>query len=164
MENSTGLSDSKINNNVTAYIQDDDSLLSSMLDLDNVDRMILQLLLEYPGIKMNRIAKMLGTRENFIRNRAKKPAFKFALQKLQSSTEDLMLTAAKKAAIKLIELIDHPNPLICLGAVKIALARFLKSQEPTDEEAIEYKTTIESDGSLLQNVIRRELKENIIDI
>jgi hypothetical protein len=166
MENSNRLSGNELTTvTATEDLINPDSLLSGLLDLDDTDRIILQYILEYPGIKMAKIARILGTRENFIRHRVKKPAFRFALQKIQSTTEDLMVTAAKKAAIKLMELIEHPNPMISLGAVKIALARFVnKTQEPTEEEIIKYKTTIESDGSLLQNVILRELGDKIIDI
>jgi len=142
-----------------------ESLISSLLDLDDVDRIILKHLVEYPALTSAKLARMMGVRENFIRHRKKKPAFQLALQKIYSTTDELLVIAAKKAAIRLLDLITDPDPKIALGAIKIALTRALNKPDLSDEDLITgYETNIELDGSLIQNVITKENYQKIIDV
>lgn len=143
----------------------DDASIQSLLDLDNVDRLLLKYTITYPDLKSSKLAKLLNVGEQYIRNRRKRPAFQLAVRKLQGTTDDLMAEAAKKAAHRLIDLIDHPNPLIALGAIKIALQKYISQiSDATMDRILIYRTTIAPDGNLLQAIVKGEISENVIDV
>jgi len=82
----------------------------------------------------------------------------------QETTDTHLERAANRAARKLIELIDHPNPMIALAAVKIALTRHLEQLPTMQERIVAYKTTVDPDGKLLQEIVKEEIKTNIINV
>jgi hypothetical protein len=142
-----------------------DIAIPNFYQLDDFDRILLKHIAEYPDLKMTQISKILNAPVNMIRNRKNRPCFKLALEKLTQTTEKDLAEAAKKAARKLIELIDHDNPAIALAAVKIALTRQLNTMpESTKERIIAFKTTIEADGNLLQEIVKEEISGHIIQV
>ncbi len=152
-------------NSVTAGKTPDELSLQAMLDLDTVDRLLLKYIITYPDIKSSKIARIIGVEENYVRNRRKKPAFQLAIQKLQETTDDLMCEAARKAAFRLIELIDHENPVIALAAIKLALTKYINQiSDATMDRILVYKTTIAPDGNLLQSIVKGEIDSNTIDV
>lgn len=140
-----------------------EDIIGNYIELDDFDRLLLKMLASYPDIKSTKLAKIFNTSESFIRIRRKKPAFRLALQRLLATTNSLLEEAAQKAAHKLIELIDHENPAISLAAVKIALTRHLATlPDSVRERIVAYKTTITSDGNLLQEIVKEEISGHII--
>jgi hypothetical protein len=117
-----------------------------------------------PSISSKALSKIIGISYNSVNNKRKRPAFRLALQKLQETTDYHLDKAAHKAAMKLIEMIDHPNPAIALAAVKIALTRHLDKMPDISDRVYAYKTTIDVDGKLLQEIVKEELKSSIIDV
>lgn len=143
---------------VISESQSEDRQIEGMLELDHVDRLILKYIIAYPDIKSPKLGKIIGVSENTIRHRRNKPSFQMALLKLSGTTDSLMTEAAKKAAFRLIELIDHPNPMVALGAIKIALAKYINQiSDATMDKILVYKTTIAPDGNLLQDIVKGEL-------
>jgi len=132
--------------------------------LDECDRLLLKYIEAYPSITSKEIAKILGFTYSFVNLRRSRPAFKFALQMAQETTDTHLERAANRAARKLIELIDHPNPMIALAAVKIALTRHLEQLPTMQERIVAYKTTVDPDGKLLQEIVKEEIKTNIINV
>lgn len=132
---------------------------ANLLELNQTDRLLLKYLVTYPEMKSSKLAKILGMNEGYIRNRVKRPVFKFAMQKLMGTTDQLMSEAAKKAAYRLLELIDHPDPDIALRAIRIALTKYLNQiSDVTMDRILIYKSTIAPDGNLLQTIVKGEIE------
>jgi hypothetical protein len=117
----------------------------------------------YPKMTTKELAKVLGFPYSFVRDRRLRPPFKFALQMALETTDTHLERAANKAARRLIELIDHPNPAISLAAVKIALTRYLENMPSMEDKIVAYRSTIDPDGKLLQEIVKEEIRGHIID-
>jgi hypothetical protein len=117
----------------------------------------------YPNIASRELAKILGFTYGFVRERRRRPALRFALQMALETTDTHLERAANKAARRLIELIDHPNPAISLAAVKIALTRYLENMPSMEDKIVAYRSTIDPDGKLLQEIVKEEIRGHIID-
>lgn len=138
-------------------LEEKEPSIQALLELDSTDRLLLKYFLTYPEMKSSKLARILDCPEWYIRNRRKKPAFQLALQKLNGTTDSLMAEAAKKAAHRLIELIDHRDPIIALAAIKLALTKYINQiSDATMDRILVYKTTIAPDGQLLQSIIKSE--------
>ena len=152
--------DSKNDNKVIAEnTNNESSNITHLLELNETDRLLLKYFIAYPKFKATHLARILDLNESYVRNRVKRPPFKLALQKLQGTTDSLMHEAAKKAAYRLIELIDHPDPDIALRAIRIALAKYINQiSDATFDRILIFKSTIAPDGNLLQSIVRNELQ------
>ena len=133
--------------------------------LDHLDRVLLKYTIEYPNLDATKLSKILNIGVKVIRERRKEPIFQLELQKLSRTTDALLEEAAKKAVLRLIELIDSPNQEIALSACKLALTRKMQElPENTQRRIIAYQTSISPDGTLLQEIVTEELKGHIIDV
>jgi len=133
--------------------------------LDNLDRVLLKYSVEYPSLDAVKLSKMLNIGVKVIRSRRGDPLFQLELQRLSRTTDSLLEEAAKKATLKLIELIDSSDPDIALAACKLALTRKMQElPENTQRRIIAYQTSISPDGTLLQEIVQEELSGHIIDV
>ena len=129
----------------------------SKLEIDDVDRKILQLLTEHPGISVKDIAEAVGRGVNNIYDRMKRPGFVRAQKELQATTDELLLRAQKIAARRLINLIKDSDSKIAIDAIKIALAPHTNKRQVDQKTEIVFKTRIGSQGQLLQ-------EQEVIDV
>lgn len=133
--------------------------------LDHLDRVLLKYTVEYPNLDAVKLSKILNVGVKVIRNRRSEPLFQLELQRLSRTTDSLLEEAAKKATLRLIELIDSRDPEIALAACKLALTRKMQElPENTQRRIIAYQTSISPDGTLLQEIVQEELSGHIIDI
>ncbi len=129
------------------------------LQLDVVDKQILKLKSIDPRLDCRTIGKRVGMHHASIAARLKKPALMLALDKLNHTTADIMRENARKAAMRLSKLLESPNERTVLEAAKLCLAPILNQHTHTvnTTEATIYKTTVQPDSSLLQQVIEAEI-------
>lgn len=130
------------------------------LQLDVVDKQILKLKSIDPLLDTRTIAKSVGMHHATIAARLKKPAMRAALDKLHQTTADIMRDNARKAAMRLSRLLESQNERTVIEAAKLCLAPLLNVHTHTvnnTETATVYKTTVQPDSTLLQQVIEAEV-------
>jgi hypothetical protein len=123
-------------------------------ELDGVDRIMLKQLVQYPNTTQVELGQLVSLTKQAVNARVNKPAFKAALNDVLGSTEEHLKEAARRAARRLKKLVDHDDPEIAAPFVKMALANHLTQKvDLTLQPVVRYKTTVEVDGTLLQQVI-----------
>lgn len=128
------------------------------LQLDVVDKQILKLKSLDPRLDTRTIAKRVGMHHASIAARLKKPALQLALDKLNHTTADIMVENARKAAMRLSRLLDSQNEKTVIEAAKLCLAPMLNNHTHTvTAESTTYRTTVQPDSTLLQQVIEAEV-------
>lgn len=133
--------------------------------LDHLDRVLLKYSVEHPQLDAVKLSKITGIGVKMIRTRRSEPLFQLELQKLSRTTDTLLEEAAKKATLRIIDLIEHQDPEIAIAACKLALTRKMHElPENTQRRVIAYQTSISPDGALLQDIVYEEIKGHIIDV
>ena len=132
------------------------------LELDVVDKQILNLISQNMMITCREIADKIGMSFTSVSKRMKKPKFMQAYEEITHTTAQIMEKNAKKAARRIGEFIEDDEKKIAIEACKIALSPYLNqhSHTVTQQNVVVYKTTVQSDGSLLQSVIEADTVEN----
>lgn len=127
--------------------------------LDVVDKQILGLVSQYPSINLTELGKACGMTPSTVSRRMKKPAFREAYDRLTGSTMELLEQNARRAHRRLGALIQHEDKKIALEACKLTLQTYHAQRSLVIETkpTVIYKTTVEADGSLIQNVLEAEL-------
>lgn len=128
------------------------------MDLDIIDKEILKMKSLDPLLTTRQIAIKLGVHQATIAYRLKKPRFRQVWDSIMETTTQAMERNARRAARRLMELIDHKNPRIALDAIKLALSPWINqySHQVSIAPTVTYQTTVEADGTLLQQVIEAE--------
>jgi|GEM_PF-3378220 len=129
-------------------------------ELDVVDKQILKLKSMDPRLDIRTIAKKVGMHYGTISKRMDKPAFKRAWDAVNESTIEIMERNAKKAAYALGKLIEEDDKKIKLEAIKLSLSPILNnhSHQVSVSQEVVYRTTVQPDSSLLQQVIDAEVE------
>ena len=128
-------------------------------ELDVVDKQILKLKSLDPRLDVRTIAQKVGMHYATISKRMDKPAFRRAWDSINETTFEIMERNAKKAAYALGKLIDEDDKRVKLEAIKLSLSPILNNhthQVAVSTEVV-YKTTVQPDSSLLQQVIEGEV-------
>lgn len=133
--------------------------LSDDLELDIVDKEILRLKSLDPFLDVRTIATKLGVHHATIAYRLKKPKFRKVWDQIMETTAEAMERNARRAAQRLFDLINHKNERIALDAIKLALAPYINQFTHTvaASPVVTYRTTVQADSSLLQEVIEGEV-------
>jgi hypothetical protein len=134
--------------------------VGSKWDLDGIDSVILKHLVKYPSSSNQDLGDLVGLTERAIRARRAKPEFDRAYKELTATTEAHLKEAARRAASRLKRLVDDEDKDIALAAIKMALSPYInKAQiDMTVTPRTVYRTSIQVDGSLLQEVVAEEIK------
>jgi len=123
-------------------------------ELDYVDRTLIKYLIQFPAITQRELGTIVNLTYQAVSVRVNKPAFKAAINDVTGTTEDNLKEAARRASRRLKKLVDHDDPEIAAPFVKMALANHLTQKiDMTVQPVIRYKTTVEADGSLLQEIM-----------
>lgn len=127
--------------------------------LDDKDREILKLVLQYPEISDQDISAVLHMHRSTVRFRRLKPSFMAAYNDLMQSTRELLAEAAKAGARRLIQLVKCDDKQIAVQAIKIALAPYINQlQHNVSAAPIRiFETSLTASGDLIQQVIEAEL-------
>jgi hypothetical protein len=128
--------------------------------LDNVDKMMLNILLEFPAITNEELGKQVGLLGHAARRRRLRPAFNKALDRALEPVDDILKRALPIAARRLLDLTKSDDKKIALEAAKTLLGPIL-NRVTVDHNVPKmkvYKTEVRSDGTLV-----RQLIEEIID-
>lgn len=127
--------------------------------LDDKDREILKLVLQFPEISDQDISGIVEMNRSTVRFRRLKPAFKAAYNDLMQSTRELLAEAAKAGARRLIQLVKSDDKQIAVQAIKIALAPYINQlQHNVSTAPIRiFETSLTATGDLIQQVIEAEM-------
>ena len=127
-------------------------------NLDPVDAQILKLMIQFPLISTEDIAATVNIPLDEARKRRAKKALRAKYAEITSSTEEHLRVAAKRAAYKLSQLVQHEDPDVALAAIKIALAPYINRAEVNVnmKSAVIFKSTVSPDGSLIQEVYEEQ--------
>lgn len=128
-------------------------------DLDVVDKQILKLLSKWPTLNLTELGKACGMTPSTVARRMKKPAFREVYDRLTGSAMELLEQNVRRAHRKIGALIGHEDEKIALEACKLTLATYHNQRNLVIETkpSVVYRTTVEPDGSLVQNVLEAEL-------
>lgn len=133
--------------------------VAAQYELDILDKQILKIKSLDPFIDCRTIAKKLGVNFATVSLRLKKPRFKMVWDSIMETTTEAMEKNARKAAQRLSELIGHKNERIALEAIKLALSPWINqhSHQISVAPTVTYKTTVQADSTLLQEVVEAEV-------
>jgi hypothetical protein len=129
-------------------------------ELDDIDQKILKLKVQYPDMKKKDIADYLKMHPTTIGIRMKKPAYLKALSEFNKTTGEWILDLGRHMFRRLKTLINDPDKSVALQALKIAAPLVMNhdhSGSVVREERITFRTTVQADGSLLQEAIKEEM-------
>jgi hypothetical protein len=120
--------------------------------LDDVDKAILQLRLQHPGITDHQIADELGYSRSHVTRRQNKEGFKKAKAEYSRSAEQILKDAVKNAALKMAGLLQCKKPaterlaardiLVNAGVMKIKFDMDHHFPEPFIVETSDGKQTV----------------------
>jgi len=138
------------------------SELQAALDLDVVDKQILKIKSLDPTLGAREIAKIVGVHFSTITRRMEKKSWREAWDAINKTTLELMELNARKAAIRIGMLIGDTDKKIAIEACKLSLLPLVNNHTHTVSVKPQtvYKTTIQPDSTLLQEIIEGELGEN----
>lgn len=123
-------------------------------EIDALDRLMLSHLVKFPKTTLNELAELTGLTKNAVHSRKKKPAFQAAWSDLMGTTNTHLEEAARRAARRLKKLVDHEDPKTAEPFIKMALSNHLGQKlDVTIQPTVTYKTTVQPDGSLIQEVL-----------
>lgn len=125
--------------------------------LDELDRKIIKLIMDFPEMKRIDLAKEVGLSEGHLYKRIGRPSFKKFLADLLADTGEIMAKNATLASRKLAALINHADPNIALQAVRMALHPFLNTArlEFKNTQEIVYIAQFGGDGQIISD--RKEI-------
>lgn len=128
-------------------------------ELDLVDKQILKLKSIDPHLSCREIGEKIGIHWSVIAYRLRKPRFKQVWDSIMETTQQAMERNARRAAQRLYDLINHKNERIALDAIKIALSPWMNqfTHQVNVQPSVTYKTTVQADSTLLQEVIEAEI-------
>lgn len=128
--------------------------------LDNVDKMMLNILLEFPAITNEDLGKQVGLKADMARKRRVRPAFNKALDRALEPVDDILKRALPIAARKMLELTKCDDKKIAFEAAKCLLGPILNrvTVDHNVQKMRVYKTELKSDGTII-----RQLVEEMID-
>lgn len=122
--------------------------------IDPIDRLLILHLVDHPSATNAELGQLVNMTRQGIHLRRNKPVFREYLIELLGSTESHLKEAAARAAIRLGKLIHSDDETVATQASKIALTNHLTQKiDMTIQPVIRYKTTVEADGSLLQEIM-----------
>jgi hypothetical protein len=115
-------------------------------------------MIQFPLISTEDIAATVNIPLDEARKRRAKKALRAKYAEITSSTEEHLRVAAKRAAYKLSQLVQHEDPDVALAAIKIALAPYINRAEVNVnmKSAVIFKSTVSPDGSLIQEVYEEQ--------
>lgn len=144
-------------------IQADVKRICEEMELDIIDKEILKMKSLDPFLTTRQIAKKLGVHQATIAYRLRKPRFKQVWDSIMETTSQAMERNARRAAQRLFELINHKNERIALDAIKLALSPWINqyTHQVSVAPTVTYKTTVQADSSLLQEVIEAEVQREL---
>lgn len=128
-------------------------------NLDEIDRQIMKIKIQYPTITNQEIADIVGVDSQQVVNyRINRPGFQSAFAEVTATTEEHMRTAANQAARRLKRLVNDDDKQVALQAIKMALHQYLNKAEltVTAKPAMVFRSTIAPDGSLIQEVYEEQ--------
>ena len=123
--------------------------------LDNVDRAMINVLLEFPAITNEDLGKQVGLKPYQARYRRIRPAFDKAWERAVEPVEDILKRALPIAARRMLELTKCDDKRIAYEAAKTLLGPILN--RVTVDHNIQtmkvFKTEVRSDGALVRTMV-----------
>lgn len=123
--------------------------------LDNLDRAMINILLEFPAITNEDLGKQVGLKYDATMRRRKRPAFDKAWERAVEPVEDILRRALPIAARRLLELTKCDDKRIAYEAAKTLLGPILNrvTVDHNVQTMKVFKTEVRSDGALVRTMI-----------
>lgn len=140
-------------------------LVGGIYSLDEIDKKLLRLKIKYSQISYKDMSDAVGITMPAVQKRIEKPAFKHALEEYNRPRGKLF-EDIDRAALKALEgLLSDSDKLIRLKAIEIYMRHIAGPQMVVNNNVQTqvtkvYKTTVQPDGTLLQQVLDLELGQN----
>lgn len=130
--------------------------------LDNVDKMMINILLEFPAITNEDLGKQVGLKADMARKRRLRPAFNKALDRALEPVEDILKRALPIAARKMLELTKCDDKKIAFEAAKCLLGPILNrvTVDHNVQKMRVYKSEVRSDGTLVRQLVEEMIEGN----
>jgi hypothetical protein len=116
--------------------------------LDAIDKNILTMELERPGITNKAISEVIGIGPDLISKRRKATAYQRALHELLKSPLDIIRDGQAKAARKLIKLLDAKDPETGMDDIKTQMNAVATILRPVLPHAVAHGTTDDFEATL----------------
>ena len=124
--------------------------------LDQVDRQLLNILLEFPAISNEDLGRHVGLCSAQVRRRRLRPVFNKAYDRAIEPVEDILRRALPIAARKMLELTKSDDKKIAFEAAKCLLGPIL-NRVTVDHNNVQkvkvYKSEVRSDGTLVRHLV-----------
>ena len=136
--------------------------------LDQVDRQMLQILIEFPAITNEDLSKHVGLGAEQVRRRRVRPAFNKAYDRAIEPVEDILKRALPIAARKMLELTKSDDKRIAFEAAKCLLGPILNrvTVEHSVPKMKVYKSEVRGDGTIVRSLVEEliEAPTDVIDV
>jgi hypothetical protein len=142
-------------------IQPTDDSITARYNLDDVDKRILKLFVDFPGIKQGAIAKEVGISRRGVNLRMQKPAFRLAVKDKLATADELLKKGLDVSLRRMIDIIEFGTAREATEAAKViavlASGRIPGQQTNRDAPPVEgmiFRTRIGQDG-----LVNRSMEE-----
>ena len=124
--------------------------------MEDIDREIIRLLVDYPDIKNKDLARVLSTNVEDIQSRKGKAIVKKALIELFQTNKELLVRTQQIALHRLMKLIQSTDESIALRATQIALTPMMNEYKFGQQDGavteIIFRSRIGPQGQLMQDI------------
>jgi hypothetical protein len=139
-------------------------------NLDDVDRRIMKIILNNPGITNAEVGELVGFTEQGVGKRKNREVFQKAMAEQLMNAGELFKKAQEMAIRRLISFIQGKNEKYAFEASKIFAFPLVQAQvqqlTPQQEETIVFRTRIGPTGEVIRqrSIDGKEDKEDVIEI
>ena len=142
----------------------DSSVPSDLLEplgLTLRERILIKILLENENLTNKHIAGLMGVSSAVVGKLKDSPRVQKALSILLATTDEVLEKAQVKAVWRLLQLLDHEDPKIVLGAIRTVM-QAKQTIQPANPIEISWTTKINEDGSLTQSFEQKMKDERLL--
>lgn len=124
-------------------------------NIDEVDKILLAHLANYPGATLKELGELINYTEGGVQKRMKRPAFQKAMERLNEKTMDILARVQRRATQRLMELVNDNDPRIALDAVRMALTPMLNkgTLEISTVKEIIHQVKFGPHGELIKDIV-----------
>lgn len=131
---------------------------ASKYHLDDIDRVLLNQLREFPRTGLKELGEMVGFSAAGVKRRLDRPAFSKALERMSEETLSILVRAQRQAVLRMQQLIASKDEKIALEAAKSVLAPMLNKAEISlkQVEEVIHQVQLGEKGEIITNTIEVE--------
>ena len=142
------------------------SQLDAAYKLDNVDRAVISLMMQYPGITTSELAKSMGYSREWMSTRLNRPGFKAAMTEIRKSVMDLLVDAQTAAIRRLKKETQNPDAELAIAASKALLMPLARAENVSAsiQQHLVYAVKFGEGGQLYKEIRPMKQEEFFLDV